>query len=155
VGPPERYFCPANCGKKPLETSPENYSFHVRWRGGGGRGEGKQVVRSSDSVLYAEQGTSKVYSDNVVCIYTWDVKRCGGPGWNTVHVKSLKCGSLKSLKCKCWRNDYLCVLLQIIYLDSLASPAELLYGELENVSFYGIAGDLCLKCVIVFSKQNE
>ncbi len=72
-----------------------------------------------------------------------------------MHVRSLKCGPLKSVKCKCWRDNYLYVLLQIIYLESLSSLAELFNEELENVSFYGIPSDLCLICVIVFSKQNE
>jgi hypothetical protein len=96
-----------------------------------------------------------VYRDNLVRIYTWDVKRCGGPGWNTVHVRSLKCGLLKSSKCMCWSNDYLCVLLQIIYLDSIASPAESLNEELENVSLTDIIIVSCFKCVMVFSNQNE
>jgi hypothetical protein len=89
----------------------ENYSMYVRWRGGGGGGGRKQVAGSPDYVLCAVQSTPKVYSGSVVRIYTWDVKSCGGPGWNTVYVRNLKCGLLKNLKCKCWSNNDLCVLL--------------------------------------------
>ncbi len=155
VGSLERHPCPASCWKKPLKTYPENYSMYVRWRGGGGGGGRKQVVGSSDYVLYAVQSTPKVYSGSVVRIYTWDVKSCGGPGWNTVYVRKLKCGLLKNLKCKCWSNNYLCVLLQIIYLDNIASPAVLLNEELENVSVDCLISVSCIRWVTVLNNENE
>jgi hypothetical protein len=133
----------------------ENYSMYVRWRWSGGGEVRKQVVGSSEHALCAVQSTPKVYSGSVACIYTWNVKSCGGPGWNTVYVINQKCGLLKNLKCKCWSNNDFCVLLQIIYLDSIASPAVLLDEELENVSVECLITVLCSSCANVLINENE
>ncbi len=155
MGVPERYLCPANCGKKTVEIIRENYRIPDRWRGGGEWEGRKQVVCSQDSILHAGQRTPIVYSANVVSIYTCDVKRCGGPGWNTVNVRSLNSVTLKSVQCKCWRYYNLNVLLQIIYLESLSGPSELCIGEVEHVSFYVVCSEIWLPWVSVIIKQNE
>ncbi len=83
--------------------------MYVRWRWGGVGGGGKQVVGNLESVSCAVQSTLKVYSGSMACIYTWDVKSCGGPGWNTLYVRNQNCGLWKILKCKCWSKIEWCV----------------------------------------------
>jgi hypothetical protein len=130
--------------------------MYARWRWGGAVGGRKQVVCNLESVsCRAAQSTLKVYSGSVARIYTWDVKSCGGPGWNTLYVRNYKCGLCKNLKCKCWRTIDLCVLLQIVYLDNIASPAVALDEESENVSVDCLTIVLTVSCANELINENE
>jgi hypothetical protein len=134
----------------------ENYNMYARWCWGAAEGGGKQVVCNLEAgPCSAAWCTLRMYSGSVDRIYTWDVKSCGGPGRNTSYVRNHKCGVCKNLKCKSWKTIDLCVLLQIVYLDNIASPAVTLNEESRNVSVYCLILALTDSCASGLINENE
>jgi hypothetical protein len=130
--------------------------MYARWCWGAAGGGGKQVVYNLEAgPNSAARCTLRMYSGSVDRIYTWDVKSCGGPGRNTLYVRYYKCDVCKNLKCKLWKTTDLCVLLQIVYLDTIASPAVTLNEESRNVSVYRLILALTDSCAIGLTIQNE